>query len=290
MVKQSNSHTIKVRSSSNREIAENFAEVADLLEKQGANIFRIKAYREAARTISDLHIPMSVILETEGVDGLLKIPGIGHSISRAIQQIVYTGKLSLLEHLRGEMKSERILTTVSGIGPGLAKRIHDQLGIEQLIDLETAVYDGRLARLPEFGKKRLRAVQESLANRRLPKTASRFAKVKGKPPTVKEILGVDSEYRRKAAAGKLPLIVPKYFNPKQTAWLPVLHTQRGNRHYTALFSNTARAHELGTTHDWVVIHQDDHSANAQWTVITSMFGRLKGRRIIPGREAECRLC
>ena len=51
---------------------------------------------------------------------------------------------------------------------------------------------------------------------------------------------------------------------------------------------TARAHEMRTTHDWVVIYRDDHGGHGQWTVITSTMGKLTGRRIVRGREAECR--
>ncbi len=99
---------------------------------------------------------------------------------------------------------------------------------------------------------------------------------------------MDREYRDKAAVGKLPMIAPRRFNPTGEAWLPILHTERHGRHYTALYSNTARAHELGTTHDWVVIYLDDESNRYQCTVITSRFGPLRGHRIIRGREQECR--
>ena len=58
----------------------------------------------------------------------------------------------------------------------------------------------------------------------------------------------------KAAAGSLRKIAPKRFNPKDETWLPVLHTRRGDWHFTVLYSNTQRAHELGKTHDWVVIY------------------------------------
>ena len=77
------------------------------------------------------------------------------------------------------------------------------------------------------------------------------------------------------------------FNPEGRPWLPILHTTRGGRHYTALFSNTARAHELGTTDDWVIIYRDDDGDHGRWTVITSNFGRSRGRRIVRGREQEC---
>ena len=104
---------------------------------------------------------------------------------------------------------------------------------------------------------------------------------------VSELLDVDAEYRRLAARGKLPKIAPSRFNPTSTAWLPILHTHRGDRHYTALFSNTARAHQLNTTKDWVVIYRDDPHSHGRWTVITSQFGELSGWRIIRGREREC---
>lgn len=57
--------------------------------------------------------------------------------------------------------------------------------------------------------------------------------------------------------------------------------------YTALFSNTARAHQLDMIRDWVVIYRDDQDGSGQWTVVTSQFGPLRGKRIVRGREAEC---
>ena len=75
--------------------------------------------------------------------------------------------------------------------------------------------------------------------------------------------------------------------PGGEAWLPVLHTARGGRHYTALFSNTPRAHEMRTTRDWVVLYYDGAGGERQCTVITSRIGPLTGRRIVRGREIEC---
>jgi putative hydrolase len=100
-------------------------------------------------------------------------------------------------------------------------------------------------------------------------------------------LDIDEEYRRLARTGKLPRIAPRRFNPTQEAWLPVLHTWRGERHYTALFSNTARAHEQDAIRDWVIIYRDDDHNHGRWTAITAHFGPLHGRRIIRGREMEC---
>jgi hypothetical protein len=100
---------------------------------------------------------------------------------------------------------------------------------------------------------------------------------------------VDREYRERASAGELPKIAPRRFNPEGEAWLPVLHAARGDRHYTALYSNTARAHEMGKTDDWVVLYYDGPDGERQCTVITSDRGHLKGRRIVRGREEECAL-
>jgi hypothetical protein len=85
----------------------------------------------------------------------------------------------------------------------------------------------------------------------------------------------------------LPTIAPRRFNPGGEAWLPVLHTRRGDWHFTALYSNTARAHELGHTHDWVVIYGEDaQHAERQYTVVTSTHGLRAGQRVVRGREAD----
>jgi DNA polymerase (family X) len=101
---------------------------------------------------------------------------------------------------------------------------------------------------------------------------------------------VDREYREKAEAGSLRRIAPKRFNPTGEAWLPVLHTARDNWRFTALFSNTRKAHELGKTKDWVVIYtQSDTEPESQATVVTEKRGPLSGCRVVRGREAECGL-
>jgi putative hydrolase len=139
-----------------------------------------------------------------------------------------------------------------------------------------------------MGQKRIDAVRDSLAGR----FRRRPLNVPAKRPrrtlfevSVSELLDIDAEFREKASEDRLPRIAPRRFNPEHEAWLPILHTRRGNRDYTALYSNTARAHELGTVGDWVVIYRDD--GDGQWTVITGRFGDLKGRRIVRGREKEC---
>jgi hypothetical protein len=272
----------------NVEIADRLDEVAELLTAQEADPFRVRAYRVAAQTLRRLDRRASDILAKEGLDGLMQLEGIGQSLARAIEQLSQTGGLGLLDRLRGEATPELVFASVPGIGRAMASRIHDQLGVESLADLEIAAYDGRLAQVPGMGRKRIRAVRESLAGRfrRRPRVPeSTHQQTDG--PRVAELLDIDAEYRRKVDAGKLPRIAPRRFNPTGEAWLPVLHTKREARRYTALYSNTARAHELDMIRDWVVIYRDDHDGHGQWTIVTARFGPLAGRRVVRGREAEC---
>jgi hypothetical protein len=106
-------------------------------------------------------------------------------------------------------------------------------------------------------------------------------------PDVGTLLDVDAEYRRKAEAGELHKIAPKRFNPEGEAWLPILHKSRGGWSFTVLYSNTARAHELDKTHDWVVIYYERDGREGQATVVTATHGTLEGKRIVRSREAEC---
>lgn len=269
----------------NAALAAALEEMADLLESQQANPFRVQAYRDAAGVVRHLDQPVWQIVHEQGAKGLGLLPGIGTSLARMLEQLVGTGCCPLLEQLRAGSSPEGVLFTVPGIGRRLSHRIHDELGIHTLSDLEAAAWDGRLARVEGICPRRVRAVRESLAGRfRRP---PRFVPTVTEVPPVSELLDVDEEYRRKAAAGRLPVIAPRRFNPQHRAWLPVLHTTRGDRHYTALYSNTARAHELGTTDDWVVIYRDDHAGDGQWTVVTARLGPFRGRRIVRGREAQC---
>jgi putative hydrolase len=275
----------------NEQIARRLEEIAGLLQTQDANLYRVRAYRSAADTLRRLDRPVADILDTEGVLGLAKSPGIGDSLARSVEQLCRTGKMGLLQRLRGDGEPERRFMSVPGIGPGLAARIHKQLGIESLEDLENAAYDGRLAQVPGMAQKRLRAVRESLAAR-----FGRAAPLHQDEPSRKQddenapladLLDVDQEYRQRVKAKQLPLIAPRRFNPTGQAWLPVLHTRRGSRQYTALYSNTAVAHELEKTRDWVIIYRDDHEGHGQWTVVTGRHGAPLGKRVVRGREAEC---
>jgi putative hydrolase len=263
-------------------------EIADLLKSQQANPFRINAYRHAADTLDSLGQNVADLMLSEGIEGLVALPGIGEGIARSIYEYIATGRMSRLENLKGVSDPVELFRSIPTVGRALAERIHDELHVDSLEALENAARQGQLARVEGLGRKRREAIeawlQKHLDDQRRP---VRAAPVQD-GPAVKLILRVDDEYRQKAAAGKLPMITPKRFNPENRAWLPILHTTRDHWHFTALYSNTARAHQLGRTADWVVIYfYDDHHREGQHTVVTETHGSLQGRRVVRGREAEC---
>lgn len=269
----------------NADVADKLDEVATLLEAQHANRYRVAAYRRGAETVRGMSEPIGRVAEREGVEGLEHLPGIGETLARAIVTMHRTGSFPQLERLRGEVDPEALLRSLPGIGPELAERLHRELHVDTLEDLEVAAYDGRLADVEGFGPKRLEGVRAAL-DRRLRRVRS--ARAPAEPPPVEELLDVDAEYRRKADAGELPTIAPRRMNPSGDAWLPVLHTSREGRSYTALFSNTPLAHRLDRTDDWVVIYLEDGASERPYTVVTERRGSLAGRRVVRGREDECR--
>jgi len=277
------------RDPDNLRVAQWLREAAELLQAQGANPFRVGAYRKAADTVLQHEGSLGTLFADRGRAGLDALPGIGAGIAAAIAEMFERGRWSQLDRLRGSLDTEHLFQTVPGVGPGLAGRIHDTLGVETLEALEVAAHEGRLEQVPGVGPRRAAAIRAALAEilDRTP-LARRATPTAASEPDVAMLLDVDREYVTRADAGALPTIAPRRFNPGSEAWLPVLHTHRDHWHFTALYSNTARAHELGRTRDWVVLyfHDDDH-AERQRTIVTEQRGPLRGRRVVRGRENEC---
>ena len=270
----------------NRRVADKLHQAADLLAQQGADPFRVSAYRRAADTIRGLDQDLQEIVDRAGAAGLIDLPHIGRGIAAAVVEMLRTGRWSQLDRMRGTLDPVRVFQTVPGLGPALARRIHDTLAIDTLEALEMAAHDGRLEAVPGIGPRRAATVRGALAGLL---GSTRGPRRLADGPGAATLLGVDREYREKAAAGALRLIAPRRFNPQGKAWLPVLHTRRGPWHFTALYSNTARAHELGRTHDWVVVYSyDTHHRESQHTIVTETQGPLASQRVVRGREAECR--
>jgi hypothetical protein len=275
----------------NEQIADTLRKLAGLLELQRNNEHRIRSYRTAASVVEDADFPVAESVQTEGLERIRTLPGIGKGIAGSIREIVGTGRLGLLERLKAEHEPQQTFTAVPGIGGKLAERIHRELGISSLEELERAAHDGRLERVPGFGKQRVEGLKEtlnSMLSRSARRRERRIAAETGGPgePPIDILLETDREYREKAESGTLRTIAPKRFNPEGTAWLPIMHTRKKGWRLTAMFSNTARAHELGTTHEWVVIYYRRDGYEEQCTVVP--YGKkADGRvRVVRGRERE----
>ena len=275
----------------NQDIAQRLREAADLLEAQGANPFRVAAYRRGADTVAGLPEGVRQAFDAHGLDGLDALPHVGRGLASAIAEMLVTGSWTQLERLRGTVDPVALFQSIPGVGRELAERLHEALHVDTLEALEAACHDGRLAGVPGVGPRRSASIRDSLTAM-LDRSRRRR---RGPPPSgaaeppVDLLLAVDADYRRQAAAGTLERIAPRRFNPEGRAWLPVLHATRDEWHYTALYSNTARAHELGRVFDWVVIYfHHDSQAELQRTVVTETHGALAGRRVVRGREDECR--
>lgn len=266
----------------NATVAQALRDMAVLLQAQGDNAFRVSAYRRAAHTVDRLDRPLEAIYRASGLPGLDALPAVGPRISAAIAELLETGRWVALDRLRGAADPETRLRLVPGIDPLLAHRLHDELGIDTLEQLEeldrTGRFDECAGATPARAATLRQAVAELLHGRRGAEAADE--------PSVELLLSVDLEYRSRS--GRLPLIAPRRFNPEGRAWLPVLHTQRPGWHFTALYSNTARAHELDRVKDWVVVYADD-GKHPEWTytVVTARIGPLAGHRVVRGREDEC---
>lgn len=278
----------------NHDIAAVLDRIGDLLEAGEENPHRVRAYHSAANLIDQTADPVAEWAMAENRRALMDLPGIGEGLTNLIIDYVKTGESDLLRQLEERANPEAVFMQVPGIGETLAGRIRAELDIDTLEELELAVHDGRLAAVDGFGPDRIKAVQTSLAGR-LSDSARRRARQRADPdeqpgePSIALLLDIDAEYRRRAAAGDLPTIAPRRFNPEGKAWLPLLATKREGWSFTALFSNTARAHEAGKTDDWVVIYFE-RAGQEEWqrTVVTETKGPLEGRRVVRGREVETR--
>ncbi|WP_429819775.1 DNA-binding protein [Ensifer sp. B1-9] len=272
----------------NMAIAQKLREYADLLDEQGVNSFRSRAYRNASDIVAALNRPVAAILAEGGREALEALPAVGEAIAGAIIQLVASGRWAQLERLRGELTPEVLFRTIPGIGARLAGVLADDGTLETLEDLEHAIHFGNLA-LKGIGPRRKQMIAATLADRLGRRSVPRLWKKSSQPP-VPLLLEVDRAYRDKAASGALRLIAPRRFNPTHEAWLPIMHMEMGDWHFTVLFSNSRRAHELGKTKDWVVIyHQRDGEPEGRTVVTTSTHGPMVGKRVVRPDQAQVTL-
>ncbi|HEX5035413.1 MAG TPA: nucleotidyltransferase domain-containing protein, partial [bacterium] len=137
----------------NSTIADNFDLIADLLDFQEANPFRVRAYRNGARAIRDYPESLAA-LAAEGKDNLTKIQGIGADLAAKIVTLVETGELPMLTELKSQIPSSLpALLRIPGVGPKKAAQVFKQLGIATLDELKQACVEGKVQKLKGFGVK-----------------------------------------------------------------------------------------------------------------------------------------
>lgn len=145
----------------NAEIARILAEVADLLEIQGANEFRVRAYRSATSTIGGLTRPLAEMVADD--EDLTELPGVGADIAGYVKELVATGKLQHLEELRDEVPGSLAdLLKLEGVGPKGVKKLWHELDVTSIDALESALEDGRVQDLKSFGDKTVEKLRRSI--------------------------------------------------------------------------------------------------------------------------------
>jgi len=151
----------RVSSVGNAQIAEIFNTMASILDIEGANPFRIRAYRTAAYTVGNL--PQNVSELVKGNADLSELPGIGKDLADKIQEIVKTGTLSQLKKLERKTPSSLLeLMRMPGLGPKRVKVLYHDLGIKDLASLKSALENGKIIEVPGFGKKTLQTLREQI--------------------------------------------------------------------------------------------------------------------------------
>lgn len=135
----------------NKEIAAAFNEIADILELQGKNPFRVSAYRRGAQSVENLPKDIAAVAESEGLDD---IPGIGTDLRSKIEEFLETGEISFLAELRAETPHVLLdMLRIPGVGPKTAVLLYDGLEIESLADLKRAAEEHRIQGLPKIKAK-----------------------------------------------------------------------------------------------------------------------------------------
>ncbi|MFW6292419.1 MAG: helix-hairpin-helix domain-containing protein [Spirochaetota bacterium] len=267
---------------SNEEVAEVLEAIAEAMRITGENRFKANAYEQAADAVRAYEPSIFTAYSRNGERALTGIEGIGEGISRVVAEYLETGRSRLLDDLRAQTSPEKLFADIPGIGDELAGRIVAS-GISSLEELEQAAHSGALQKIEGIGRDRAQLVRDHLGRRLQP--AARAPSGTGDAtvgPADDLLLEVDREYREKAERGELRTIAPRRFNPEHESWLPILETERDGWSFSALYSNTARAHKEGKTRDWVVIYFEKRGQKGQRTVVTADRGPRKGQRVVAG--------
>jgi len=192
----------------NSDIARSLEKLADLIELEGGNPFRIRAYRNAARVVGEL--PRNVLAMTEAGEDLAELPGIGKDLADKIETLAETGHIAVLDEMeRKTPPGLRALLDVPGLGPKRVRALYDGLGIHSLGDLVAAAKAGKLRDLPGFGAKtEQRILQEA------EKRAARAPRIKR--PVAEDIAEPLLRYLREAKGVRQAAVAGSYRRRRET--------------------------------------------------------------------------
>lgn len=234
----------------NLEVSSVLGELGDLLEIQGSNPFRIRAYRNAVRTISGLTQSLASMLEAG--DDLTELPGIGKDIAKYIAELVETGKLARLKEIGEEVPRSLIeLVKLDGVGPKKVQKLWLELGVTSIDELVAAIEAGRVAGLEGFGETTVAKISRAIEDYR--KRAGRFrldqveALVRPlvahmvEAPGVVRVEVAGSYRRRKETVGDIDLLIQA-----EEGWPAIMD------HFTG-FNSVERVVSAGETRGSVVL-------------------------------------
>jgi DNA polymerase (family 10) len=200
----------------NADVAKVFEELADLLEIQGANPFRVRAYRNAARTVESLSESLADIVRNNS-SRLTELEGIGDDLAKKIVTIVDSGELPQLNELREEVpQGVRAMLRIAGLGPKKAAALWKELSITSLDQLKQAAEQGQIANLKGFGKKTETSILEGLSQ--VEQAGTRVYLAEAKPladaivadlvklPGVKQVSAAGSVRRLRETIGDLDVL------------------------------------------------------------------------------------
>lgn len=202
----------------NSEIAAALDHLADLLEYRGENVFRVRAYRKAARTVGTL-VESLASVRADPQRALTDLEGIGADLAGKIEALLDTGRLPLLEELERQVPAAVFeLMRVPGLGPKKVKSLVDGLGIDSLDGLERACREGRVRGVQGFGAKTEAAILDNIAFAKSPEharllwqdadaIAAMMLAWMRQCPQARQVEGAGSWRRGRETVGDLDLVV-----------------------------------------------------------------------------------
>jgi len=235
----------------NLDIARTLTLLADLLEIQGANPFRIRAYRTAVNTVNGLSKSLASMVEA-GED-LTELPGIGKNVAAHIIELLETGTINRLEEVEAEYpRSLAELMALEGVGPKKAKKLHEELGVRTVDELEKALDQKKVETLEGFGARSAEKIRLAIAEHR--KHTGRF-----RIDEVERLIGGLMEWVPKAPGAERVEIAGSLRRRKETIGdVDILVQCRGDgtpvvEHFVA-FEGAERAEAAGPTKGSIVLH------------------------------------